>query len=271
MLKIGEFAGVTGLSVKALRHYDEKGVLIPVDVDERSGYRRYGEGQVRAGVTVRALRDAGVPLPHVAAAVATGAELGALRAHRQRVLEDREREDHAFEAADVVLRGLSVPVDVLERTMDAQPFVGRVISVEPEAAESLSDEDANAVFAELFMQLQASGLAPSGPFWTTLKTGDNGTMQLICCWPTPLELDADWGGPQTLVGVLPVRVELVATWRPTEEESLGEGSTHPAVVALFDALAERQLDLRVAEVRQSVLGQSKDDYAVEVSVAVGPR
>jgi DNA-binding transcriptional MerR regulator len=48
MMKIGEFAGITGLSVKALRHYDERAVLAPADVDERSGYREYGESQVRA-------------------------------------------------------------------------------------------------------------------------------------------------------------------------------------------------------------------------------
>lgn len=49
MLSIGEFASMTGLSVKALRHYDEKEVLVPADVDPGTGYRRYGEAQVRAG------------------------------------------------------------------------------------------------------------------------------------------------------------------------------------------------------------------------------
>lgn len=36
MLKIGEFAGLTGLSVKALRHDDETRALVPADVDDRS-------------------------------------------------------------------------------------------------------------------------------------------------------------------------------------------------------------------------------------------
>lgn len=53
MLSIGEFAGLTGLSVKALRHYDEKGILVPVEADENSGYRRYGEEQVRDGAVIR--------------------------------------------------------------------------------------------------------------------------------------------------------------------------------------------------------------------------
>ncbi len=65
MLKIGEFSGLTGLSVKALRYYDEKGILVPAQVDKYSGYRQYGEEQVRDGAVIRALRNAGVPLPAV--------------------------------------------------------------------------------------------------------------------------------------------------------------------------------------------------------------
>ncbi|MGN6428484.1 MAG: MerR family DNA-binding transcriptional regulator [Leifsonia sp.] len=93
MLKIGEFAGLTGLSVKALRHYDEIGALVPADVDDRSAYRLYGESQVRAGVVIRALRDAEVPLPAVSAAISGGEAAQALETHRVRVLEQRERED----------------------------------------------------------------------------------------------------------------------------------------------------------------------------------
>ena len=40
LLTIGEFAPATHLSVKALRHYDEVGLLQPADVDQASGYRR---------------------------------------------------------------------------------------------------------------------------------------------------------------------------------------------------------------------------------------
>ena len=43
MMNIGEFAALTGLGVKALRHYDERGVLTPAAVDPVSGYRKYGE------------------------------------------------------------------------------------------------------------------------------------------------------------------------------------------------------------------------------------
>lgn len=102
MLSIGEFAGLTGLSVKALRHYDEKDILVPAEVDEHSGYRRYGEEQVRDGVVIRALRDASVPLPAVT--TESRAALDTLAAHRTAVLDQRARDDAAFADAETALR-----------------------------------------------------------------------------------------------------------------------------------------------------------------------
>ncbi|MDX2342023.1 MerR family transcriptional regulator [Micrococcus sp. M4NT] len=60
LMSIGEFALATGLSVKALRFYDDRALLAPVDVDPHSGYRRYAPSQVRAAVQIRVLRAAGL-------------------------------------------------------------------------------------------------------------------------------------------------------------------------------------------------------------------
>ena len=39
LMTIGRFARITGLTVKALRHYDEVGLLRPAAVDPETGYR----------------------------------------------------------------------------------------------------------------------------------------------------------------------------------------------------------------------------------------
>jgi DNA-binding transcriptional MerR regulator len=50
---IGEFSKVTGVSVKTLRFYQEKGILTPSRVDGESGYRYYDQAKVeRARVIV---------------------------------------------------------------------------------------------------------------------------------------------------------------------------------------------------------------------------
>ena len=39
-LKIGEFSQLMQVTVKTLRHYEQKGLLAPDEVDEWTGYRR---------------------------------------------------------------------------------------------------------------------------------------------------------------------------------------------------------------------------------------
>lgn len=278
MLQIGDFAGITGLSVKALRHYGEKAVLVPEVVDERSGYRWYGEGQVRAGATIRAMRAAGVPLPEIAVALgasSSGADgaLDALETHRERVLEERAREDLAHETAVNELRALRVPVHVELRQQPEQHFVGRALHAPGDDLDELTDEDANAVFGELFERLAGAGIPVSGEFWTTLGSGENGGAALLGCWEVPSSLGDGWTFPGDRAGTLPRRTELVATWRPENGEALPEGATHPAIVALFDALDERGIELRLGrmEVRQTIRGQDPNGFSVEVSVLVEER
>ena len=61
-VSIGEFARRSRLSVKALRLYDELGVLAPARVDEASGYRYYDTAQLEAARLVAMLRQLGFPL-----------------------------------------------------------------------------------------------------------------------------------------------------------------------------------------------------------------
>jgi len=71
LMPIGRFARQTGLSVKALRHYDELGLLRPAAVDPESGYRQYAPGQVERAETIRLLRRLEVPLDDIATLLAT--------------------------------------------------------------------------------------------------------------------------------------------------------------------------------------------------------
>lgn len=78
MLTIGEFAQACGLSVPALRRYDEAGVLVPAEVDGRTGYRRYAPEQIADGTLVRTLRQIGLPLATIAAVRAAADPVAAL-------------------------------------------------------------------------------------------------------------------------------------------------------------------------------------------------
>jgi DNA-binding transcriptional MerR regulator len=64
-ISIGEFARRSRLSLKALRLYDERGVLVPARVDQASGYRYYDTAQLDAARLVVMLRQLQVPLAAV--------------------------------------------------------------------------------------------------------------------------------------------------------------------------------------------------------------
>jgi DNA-binding transcriptional MerR regulator len=61
-ISIGEFARRSRLSLKALRLYDERGVLVPSRVDQASGYRYYDPAQLDQARLVVMLRQLQLPL-----------------------------------------------------------------------------------------------------------------------------------------------------------------------------------------------------------------
>jgi DNA-binding transcriptional MerR regulator len=65
MLSIGEFSRVTQLSIKALRLYHEKGILIPNKIDMESKYRYYQRSAVEKGLIIKKLKDMGFSLQEI--------------------------------------------------------------------------------------------------------------------------------------------------------------------------------------------------------------
>ena len=65
LLPIGRFSKATRLSVKALRHYDELGLLRPAFVDPSSGYRYYRPAQANQAEAIRILRSVEMPLEEI--------------------------------------------------------------------------------------------------------------------------------------------------------------------------------------------------------------
>jgi DNA-binding transcriptional MerR regulator len=87
-LTIGQIARLSGLTTKALRHYDSVGVLRPAHVDEDTGYRRYSRLQVEQARQIRVLRDLEVPLEEIRTIVedaGSAASVERIAAHRRRI------------------------------------------------------------------------------------------------------------------------------------------------------------------------------------------
>lgn len=122
-MPIGEFASASRLSLKALRLYDENGLLPPARVQSDSGYRYYRVEQLRTATTIRLLRACGMSLADIRAFLAAPSAV---------TLEEYERglADELVERRRI-LRYLrrrlkeETMFDVQTKQVDAQSYVSR--------------------------------------------------------------------------------------------------------------------------------------------------
>ncbi|WP_328960503.1 MerR family transcriptional regulator [Streptomyces virginiae] len=73
VITIGQLAGYIGVSIKTVRVYHDKGLLLEPDRDA-SGYRRYGANDAVDLIKIRTLAEAGVPLARIRYLRAAGEE-----------------------------------------------------------------------------------------------------------------------------------------------------------------------------------------------------
>jgi MerR family transcriptional regulator, thiopeptide resistance regulator len=89
--RVGELAEAAGVTVRALHHYEQLGLLAPAERTD-GGHRLYDEAGVERLFRIRVLRGLGVPLEWIGPAIDGGAALGdVLRAQLDRVEDDVER------------------------------------------------------------------------------------------------------------------------------------------------------------------------------------
>jgi DNA-binding transcriptional MerR regulator len=134
MIKIGDFARLSQVSIVTLRHYDELGLLKPVMVDRTTGYRYYLASQLPRLNRILALKDLGFSLEQIEHALADGLTTDQLRGMlklkraevAQRLAAEQERlarievrlrhieQEEAMPTYDVVLK-TTPPVRVAAR------------------------------------------------------------------------------------------------------------------------------------------------------------
>jgi DNA-binding transcriptional MerR regulator len=93
MLTISQLAAYAGVTVRAVRHYHQIG-LLPEPPRDGSGYRRYGATAVVALVKIRTLADAGVPLGRIAQMLDADTDAAAF-AEAARKIDDNLRDEIA--------------------------------------------------------------------------------------------------------------------------------------------------------------------------------
>jgi DNA-binding transcriptional MerR regulator len=123
LMPIGRFSRITGLTVKALRHYDELGLLRPAAVDPETGYRSYSAQQVARAEWIRTLRRLELPLDDIATILATEdpAELKRLLVdHRRRTAERQVELKWILQRLQPLIDGKELVMGTKAEALDAE-------------------------------------------------------------------------------------------------------------------------------------------------------
>ena len=86
-LRIGEFSQLMQVTVKTLRHYEQKGLLLPNEVDEWTGYRYYGIGQMQTLQAIRDLQRLGFSLDEIKDLFDEGSHTPSIRQIEEKIRE----------------------------------------------------------------------------------------------------------------------------------------------------------------------------------------
>ncbi|MBO3748835.1 MerR family transcriptional regulator [Streptosporangiaceae bacterium NEAU-GS5] len=161
-LTIGDFSRMTHLSVKALRHYHDVGLLVPAEIDPASGYRFYEPGQVATAQVIRRFRDLGMPLDEIRAILrAPDVETR----NRMIVAHMRRMESRLAEAESVVasLRSL-LDKPLLSIAIEHRVVGGvRALGIAEHVSMAELDDWWEGAFRELDAALAAAGVPAAGP------------------------------------------------------------------------------------------------------------
>lgn len=162
LLSIGAFSRMTFLTVKALRHYHDEGLLEPATVDAHSGYRYYRPEQVLTARLIRRLRELDLPVDQVRAALAAPDEASrneVIVAHLERMSRQLEQTRETVESLRRMLSGGDALLEVRERDEPALTTVAIRAVVSGEEVFSWWLD----AFTELHRALRTAGADRSGP------------------------------------------------------------------------------------------------------------
>ena len=197
LVPIGRFSRLTGLTVKALRHYDVIGLLRPAAVDPVTGYRSYALAQARDAEAVRRLRDLEVPLDEIRELLTADDA-----AVRDRLAAHRARLQGRIAAAERILVELDALVDgkehlVPEREQDVVRFELDIRELPEQAVAGTRERAPSAdlptviprAIAEVHGYLEELGVSPVGPPIVICPSpDDDDVVELASTWPVAGEV-----------------------------------------------------------------------------------
>lgn len=233
-LSIGQFGRLSQLSRKALRLYDQRGVLTPARIDPDSGYRYYDHEQIATARRIRLLRTMDIPLDAIAAVLEAWEQdtLTAERLIRGHVSAAEKRLETVRLAARLLLNEISpdkehkMSFEFDEREMAAQ----RVASIRRHITIPAYHEWMMPALRQLWDHIKASDATATGDpialYYGPVNEKDDG----------PVEICVPFQGSVPPEGEIKIR-ELPAH-KAIQIRTYGEYNEYPKLLEMWNAVGQ---------------------------------
>jgi len=111
LMRIGEIAAFFGVSVKAIRLYEKKGIIMPAKVDPVTGYRSYRPDQVQTLNALLELKALGFSLSEIRQIMAGGLDshtfMAALSRKKTAWQETVASAENKIDAIDTIMKRMA--------------------------------------------------------------------------------------------------------------------------------------------------------------------
>jgi DNA-binding transcriptional MerR regulator len=220
MIKIGNFSRISQVSVKALRYYDEMGLLKPVEVDRFTGYRYYSFDQLKHLNRILALKDLGFSLEQIARLIDQDLPTAELRGMLR--LKQAELREHVQEELERLER-IEARLSQLEQEIKMSGYDVVLKKIEPILVAGVRETipsypEQGHLWEKLEAYLGQLGVSPSGPCFTVYHSDEPEVDAEVC---EPLAAAIPAGGP-VKVHELPAVAQAASTIHHGPFATLGE-------------------------------------------------
>ena len=148
LMRIGEIAAFFNVSVKAMRIYEKMGILKPVKIDEKTGYRYYSADQVKQLDALLELRKLGFSLSEIKKLLESGMtkdQYMEVLVHKKSMWQDKisEAQDKIDNISEIIksLETSKPPIKLHELTEEERAhLLSRMVCLESLHARSTLSE-----------------------------------------------------------------------------------------------------------------------------------
>jgi DNA-binding transcriptional MerR regulator len=188
-LAIGDFSRMTHLSIKALRHYHDVGLLEPAAIDPASGYRFYEPDQLSVAQVIRRFRDLDMPLDEIRAMLSApdvATRNRVIVAHLQRMESQLADTQATVSSLRSLLERAPAPLVVEHRSTGPV----RALAITEQVSTADLVDWLLAAFTELDAVLRDAAVRPAGPRGALYpaEVFELEVGQMVAFVPVPAEL-----------------------------------------------------------------------------------